>query len=74
MWDSFNSTFIALIPKEDKPISFDDFHTISLCNCIYKIIVKIIANRLKPILSAHISSEQFAFLQNWQIHDTVGTA
>jgi len=74
MWESFNSTFIALIPKSDYPLTFDDFRPISLCNCIYKIIAKIIANRLKPILSAHISPQQFSFLQNRQIHEAVGTA
>eukprot|EP00253_Pinus_taeda_P031755 PITA_31755 len=46
MYEAFNTTFIALIPKSDNPISFDDFRPISLCNCIYKIIAKIIANRI----------------------------
>lgn len=59
---AIKATFIALIPKTDKHVSFNDFRTISLCNCLYKIMAKILANRLNPILSAHISSEQFAFL------------
>jgi len=59
---AINSTFIALIPKSENPSSFNDFRPISLCNCLYKIISKIIANRLCPILSNHISFEQFAFL------------
>lgn len=44
MWilASFNTTFIALIPKNDAPHSFDDFRSISLCNGIYKMIMKII--------------------------------
>eukprot|EP00253_Pinus_taeda_P033651 PITA_33651 len=71
---AIKSTFIALIPKTDNPISFDDFRPISLCNCLYKIIAKIIANRLKPILSQHISSEQFAFLHHRQIHEAIATA
>jgi hypothetical protein len=54
---TFNTTFIASIPKANNPTSFDNFHSISFCNCIYKIISKIIARRLKGILSRHISAE-----------------
>lgn len=68
------STFIALILKTDHLLTFDDFHPISLCNCLYKIIAKIIANRVKPILSKHILPEQFAFLKHRQIHEVIGTA
>eukprot|EP00253_Pinus_taeda_P031163 PITA_31163 len=64
LYHAINSTFIALIPKSDSPSSFDDFRPISLCNVLYKIISKIIANRLKPILSTHISPHQFAFLED----------
>lgn len=51
---SFNSTFIVWIPKSDPPHSFDDFQTISLQNYIFKIIAKIIANRLKLFLPKNI--------------------
>eukprot|EP00253_Pinus_taeda_P034161 PITA_34161 len=71
---AIKSTFIALIPKSNAPSSFDDFCPISLCKCLYKIIVKTIANRLKPILSQHISSEQFAFLHRRQIHEAIASA
>ena len=60
---SFNSTFIALIPKLDNPLTLNDFRPISLCNCVYKIISKVIALRMKSILSEHISDEQFGFLE-----------
>jgi hypothetical protein len=70
---ALNSTFIALIPKKSDPNSFEDFQPISLCNLIYKFIVKVIANRLKGMLSSFISQEQFGFLFNRQIHDVVGT-
>lgn len=69
-----NSTFIALIPKKDHPNKFDDFRLISLCNCLYKIILKIIAKRLKYILSEHISKEQFRFLEGRQIHEAIGVS
>jgi len=53
----FISTFISLIPKSDYPISFNDFIPISLCNFIYKIIAKMIGNRLKLIVSNNILKE-----------------
>jgi len=46
-----NSTFLALIPKKNRPVSFDDFRLISLSNLCYKMISKVIANRIKPTLS-----------------------
>jgi hypothetical protein len=69
-----NSTFIALIPKLDEPQTFDDFRPISLCNCLYKIVAKIIARRLNPILSGSISQEKFGFLEGHQIHEAIGVA
>jgi hypothetical protein len=44
---ALNATFLALIPKSDKPDSFEGFRPISLCNLTYKIITKIIASRIK---------------------------
>jgi hypothetical protein len=38
-----NSTFISLIPKSNTPQCMDEFRPISLCNCIYKIVAKVIA-------------------------------
>ena len=61
---SINSTFLALIPKKDKPVSFVDFRPISLCNLVYKLISKIMAVIFKPFLDSHISREQFGFLKN----------
>jgi len=45
-----NSSFLALISKESNPINFSHFHPISLFNSSYKILTKIISNRLKLLL------------------------
>lgn len=52
---SLNSTFMALIPKEEITRTPDKFRPISLCNVIYKVITKVISNRLKPFLPMLIS-------------------
>jgi hypothetical protein len=71
---SLNSTFLALIPKENNPRTFMDFRPIALCNLCYKLISKVIANRIKPILSRALSSEQLGFLKGRQILDAIGMA
>jgi hypothetical protein len=71
---ALNTTFIVLIPKANKPTTFGDYGPISLCNLCYKIIVKLLANRLRPILSKGLAEEQLGFLQGRQILDAVGTA
>ena len=59
---SINHTFITLIPKVNNPENVSEFRPISLCNVIYKIISKVIANHLKPFLNSIVSKAQSAFI------------
>lgn len=69
-----NSTFVTLIPKKDRPVGFNDFGPISLCNLFYKIVAKILAVRIKSFLGKCISEGKFGFLPGRQILDDVGVA
>ena len=55
---SINSCNIVLIPKSKNPTSLNHFRPISVCSVIYKVISKILANRLKPMLSRLICPTQ----------------
>jgi hypothetical protein len=68
---AFNATFITLIPNIKGTCSTDKFFPISLCNVIYKIISKLIASRLKPILPLIISQEQGGFVEGRKILDGI---
>jgi hypothetical protein len=68
---AFNATFLALIPKEERVTNPRQFRPIALCNVIYKVITKVIANRLKPILPFIISKEQSGYVEGRQIMDSV---
>ena len=71
MLRAFNATFLSLIPKESGADRRDKLRPIALCNVIYKIILKFIANRLKPLLPSLIFLEQVGFVEGHQILDGV---
>lgn len=66
-----NSTFLTLIPKGDDPLSLVDYRLISLVGCQYKILAKILAERLKVVMPELISENQSAFVDGRQILDGV---
>ena len=68
---STNSSFLALIPKEKGAQNFARFRPISLCNTGYKIITKVIANRIKKILPKIIPENQGGFIHGRYIQDNI---
>ncbi|GJQ90434.1 RNA-directed DNA polymerase, eukaryota [Tanacetum coccineum] len=64
-----NSSFIALIPKIPDANLVKDFRPISLIGSIYKIIAKILTNRLVKVIGDIVSDVQSAFIKGRQILD-----
>lgn len=71
MSSEVNHSHIVLIPKIDNPSEIFHFRPISLCNVSYKLIAKILANRLRPVLSHIISPFQYAFAKGRVIQDNL---
>ena len=67
----FNETHIVLVPKNNNPKRVTEYRPISLCNVIYKIGSKTLANRLKKILPLIISESQSASVNGRLISDNV---
>lgn len=57
-----NQTLLTLILKVVDPTGAVDFRPIALCNVIYKIVTKVLANRIKAFLPHIISPNQSSFI------------
>ena len=68
---SLNVTFIALILKKNGASNIRDFRPISLVGSVYKILAKVLANRLKDVLDQLISESQNSFMGGRQILDSI---
>ncbi|GJV58236.1 RNA-directed DNA polymerase, eukaryota [Tanacetum coccineum] len=64
-----NSSFVALIPKVMDAKFVNDFRPISLIGSVYKVVTKVLANRLAPVIADLISDTQSAFVAGRQILD-----
>ena len=64
MSKEINAAFLTLIPKVLNPEDLREYRPISLVGCVYKVLSKILTNRLKKVLPSIIGPFQGAFVQN----------
>ena len=68
---SLNVTFLVLVPKRRTVEDLQDLRPISLVGGLYKILIKVLANRIKRVMGLIISQSQNAFVEGRQILDVV---
>jgi hypothetical protein len=64
-----NTSFITLLPKKTDAVEVKDFRPISLIHSFAKLVTKIMANQLAPLLPNLVSANQSAFVRGRNIHD-----
>lgn len=69
-----NASFVTLIPKLRDATRIEDFRPIVLGNFLYKIVTKILADRLGSLLNNLLSFHQFGFIPGRRIHDCIALA
>lgn len=66
-----NTTFISLILKVESPQKLNDFQHISLVGSLYKIMTKVLSNKLRLVVGTVISESQTSFVKDKQILDGI---
>lgn len=69
--EAINQTLIVLIMKIQAPCTLKEFRPISLCNVNYKIITKVLANRIKPLMPLLVSLNQCSFVPSRHSYDNI---
>lgn len=65
---------MALIPKEVGAVELQDFRPASLIGSVYKIIAKLVAERLKKVIHSLVDGHQMTFIWGRRIMDAIFTA
>ena len=68
---SLDASFLTLIPKKCNAVNIKDFCPISLVGNVYKLLSKVLANRLKAVLDNLISETQNSYVSGRQILDSM---
>lgn len=63
IFKSSSCMIVSLIPKYATPTPIKDFKPITCCNTFYKLIIKILTNRIKEVIHTIIGPSQSTFIE-----------
>lgn len=69
--ENMADALLVLIPKLENPNTIKQFRPISLCNVTFKLVTKVIMNRLKQIMEEVVSPNQSSFVSRRQTTDNI---
>ncbi|GMJ08617.1 hypothetical protein HRI_004530900 [Hibiscus trionum] len=69
--ENLNDTLPVMIPKVKSPENMSQFRPISLCQVLYKIVTKVVVNRIKPFISEWVKDNQTSFVPGRLISDNI---
>lgn len=59
----FNALLLTFISKNHNPITLNEYRLISLIGYVYKVVTKVLANRLRMLIEEVVGPNQFAFIK-----------
>lgn len=68
-----NDAFMVLLRKKPVPVNIKDYRPISLMHGFGKLVAKLLAERLAPVLDSLVLPNQSAFIRGRCIHDNFRT-
>ncbi|CAI5974059.1 unnamed protein product [Closterium sp. NIES-65] len=69
---SIKEAVTILLHKKGDKDNLDNYRPITLLNFTYKVLARVVANRMKPFLHRVISAEQYGFIPGRRISDAIG--
>ena len=64
---SLNASFLVIIPKKEEAKELQYFRLVRLVDSLYKLLAKVLANKIKKVLGKVASCSQNAFMEGRQI-------
>lgn len=66
IFKALNNTFITLIQKKTRANTIQDFRPINIISVPYKIIAKVLSNRIREVIHQVVDGNQHAFIKGRQ--------